>query len=122
MPLNPIVLILYVHSLSASVPPPNSQHPALLSLSPALMLWGEEPGRLNPEHSNTPLVSDTTASKSTPIDSGDEMYREFTRSQSVRRLAAWIGLSSDATFHLCSALNFFLMLALIYWKGYPRLQ
>jgi F0F1-type ATP synthase membrane subunit b/b' len=36
-------------------------------------------------------------------------------------LAGWIGLSSDATFHLCSALNFIVMVAFICWKGYPRL-
>ena len=121
MPLNLIVLILYVHILSASALPTNSQHPALLSLSPALMLRGELAGRLNPEHSSTPLVSETTASKSSQVDPADDRYEEFTRSHSVRRLAHWIGLSSNATFHLCSAFNFLLMLVVIYWKGCPRL-
>jgi len=118
--LNWIVLILCVHILSASARLTDSQHTALPSLSSAL-IRRELHDRINPEHSSTRLVSETTASKSTQIDSGDETCREFTRSQSVRRLAHWIGLSSDATFHLCSAVNFLLMLALIYWKGCPRL-
>ena len=118
--LNWIVLILCVHILSASARLTDSQHTAFPSLSSAL-IRRELHDRMIPEHSSTRLVSATTASKSTQIDSGGETYREFTRSQSVRRLAHWIGLSSDATFHLCSALNFLLMLALIYWKGCPRL-
>ena len=118
--LNWIVLILCVHILSASARLTDSQHRAFPSLSSALTRR-ELHDRMIPEHSSTRLVSATTASKNTQIDSGDETYREFTRSQSVRRLAHWIGLSSDATFHLCSALNFLLMLALIYWKGCPRL-
>jgi len=117
--LNWIVLILCVHILSASAWLTDKQHTAFPSLSSAL-IRRELHDRMNPEQS-TRLVSETTASKSTQIDSGDETYREFTRSQSVRQLAHWIGLSSDATFHLCSALNFLLMLALIYWKGCPRL-
>jgi F-type H+-transporting ATPase subunit b len=118
--LNWIVLIPCFQMLSASVRLTDSQHTAFPSLSSAL-IRRELNDRKNPKQSSTPLVSEATASKSTQIDSGDEVYREFTRSQSVRRLAAWIGLSSDATFHLCSALNFFLMLALIYWKGCARL-
>lgn len=118
--LNWIVLILCVHILSASVRLTDSQHTAFPSLRSAL-IRRELHDRMNPEQSSTRLVSETTASKSTQIDSGDETYREFTRSQSVRQLAHWIGLSSDATFHLCSAVNFLLMLALIYWKGCPRL-
>ena len=118
--LNWIVLILCVHILSASVRLTDSQHTAFPSLRSAL-IRRELHDRMIPEHSSTRLVSATTASKNTQIDSGDETYREFTRSQSVRRLAHWIGLSSDATFHLCSALNFLLMLTLIYWKGCPRL-
>lgn len=68
-----------------------------------------------------PLVSETTASKSSQIHPGHDRYKEFTHSHSVRRLAHWIGLSSNATFHLCYALNFLLMLTFIYWKGCPRL-
>jgi F-type H+-transporting ATPase subunit b len=119
--LNRIVLILCVHIQSASARPTNSQHTALPSLPRALALRREQRDRMNPEHSSTLLVSEMTASKSPQIDSGDETYREFTDSQSVRRLAGWIGLSSNATFRLCSAFNFLLMLALIYWKGCPRL-
>jgi F0F1-type ATP synthase membrane subunit b/b' len=119
--LNWIVLILCIHILSAPVRPTNSLHTALPSLPPALIVRRELHGRLNPEHTSTPLVPETTASKSSQIDSGDDTYREFTHSQSVRRLAGWIGLSSDATFHLCSAFNSLLMLALIYWKACPIL-
>jgi F-type H+-transporting ATPase subunit b len=49
------------------------------------------------------------------------MYEELNHSHSVRRLANWIGLSSNVTFHLCSVFNFLLMLAFVYWKGCPRL-
>lgn len=121
MRLNRIVLILWVHTLSASAPPTNLPHSALLSPSPALMLRGELPGCLNSEHNSTPPISDTTASKSAQVDPDDDRFKEFTYSHSVRRLARWIGLSSNATFHLCSAFNFLLMLVVIYWKGCPRL-
>jgi len=119
--LNWIVLILCVHILSASARLTDRQHTAFPSLSSAL-IPRELHDRMNPEQSSTRLGSETTASRSTQIDSGDETYREFTRSQSVRQLAHWIGLSSDATFHLCSAFNFLLVLALIYWQGCPRLS
>jgi len=116
-----IILVLCVPNLSALALPTKSQHSRLLSLPSALMLRDVLHRRSKPEHSSTRLVSETTASKSTQIDSVDETYREFTHSHSVRRLAHWIGLSSNATFHLCSAFNFLMMLAVIYWKGYPRL-
>jgi F0F1-type ATP synthase membrane subunit b/b' len=119
--LNWIVLILCVHILSASALPTNLQHTAVPSLTPALVLRHELHGPLNPEHSSTPLVSETTASTSSQIDPGHDRYNEFTHSHSVHRLAHWIGLSSNVTFHLCSALNFLLMLAFIYWNGCPRL-
>src|SRR5271169_5091567 len=109
-----IVMILCAHIPSASVLPTTLTPSAHLSLSPALMLRDKLCGRLNPEHSSTPLVPETTASNGPPIDRGNDGYKEFTHSYSVRRLAGWIGLSSGATFHLCSALNFLLRLALIY--------
>ena len=116
--LNRIVLILCVHILAASVLRTNSQHTALPPPPPALMLRRELHDRLNPEHSSTPLVPETTASKGSQIDPGDDRYKEFTHSHSVRQLAHWTGRSPNATFHLCSVFNFLLMLALIYWKGY----
>jgi len=120
--LNRIVLIVCVHILSASARLTDLQHTALPSLPPpAPMLRRELHDRLNPEHSSNPLVPQSTASKGLEIDPGNDGYKEFTHSQSVRQLAHWIGLSTNATFHLCSALNFLLMLALIYWKGCPRL-
>ena len=119
--LNWIVLILCVHILSASARPTESQHTVLPSLPPALILRRKPQDRLNLEHSSTPVVPETTSSKSSQIDPGDDGYKEFTHSHSVRQLAHWIGLSSNATFHVCSAFNFLLMLVIIYWKGYPRL-
>ena len=118
--LNWIVLILCVRILSASALLTDSQHTALPSVPRALMLRCKPHYRLSLEHS-TPLVPETTASKSSQINPGDDGFKEFTHSQSVRLLAHWIGLSSDATSHLCFVFNFLLMLALIYWKGYPRL-
>jgi F0F1-type ATP synthase membrane subunit b/b' len=85
------------------------------------MLRRKQHDRLNVEHSSTSLVPESTASKGSQIDPGDDGYKEFTHSHSVRQLAHWIGLSSNATFHFCSIFNFLLMLAIIYWKGYPRL-
>jgi len=119
--LNRIVLVLCVHILSASARLTDSQHTALPSLRSALMLRRQLHDRLNPEPSSTPPAPESTASKGSQIDSGNDGYKEFTHSQSIRRLAHWIGLSTNATFHLCSASNFLLMLALIYWKGCPRL-
>ena len=117
--LNWIVLILCAHILCASARPTDSQHTALPSLPRALTLRRKQHDRMNREHSSTRLVSETAASKSSQIDPGDDRYKEFTHS--IHRLAHWIGLSSNATFHLCSAFNFLLMLAFIYWNGYPRL-
>jgi F0F1-type ATP synthase membrane subunit b/b' len=49
------------------------------------------------------------------------MYKDLADSHSVRRLAYWAGLSSTATLHLSSAFNFLLLVAFVYWKGWPRL-
>jgi F0F1-type ATP synthase membrane subunit b/b' len=76
--------------------------------------------RLSLEHSNTEVVPREALSQRSETGARDE-YEELTHSYSVRRLAHWIRLSSNATFHLCYDFNFFVLLALIYWKGRPRL-
>src|SRR5260370_40717349 len=97
--LNWIALILSVHILSASVLRTGSQHTTLPSLQPALMLKRDlQHGPLNPEHGSPALVSETTASKNSHVDRDRDMYEELNPSHSVRRLANWIGLSSNATF------------------------
>ena len=49
-------------------------------------------------------------------------YADLKLSYSVRQLANWAGLPPPTIFHLCWDLNFFLMLALIRWKGGPLLS
>jgi hypothetical protein len=66
-----IIPVLCVPNLSALALPTKSQHSRLLSLPSALMLRDVLHRRSKPEYSSTPLVSETTASKSTQIDSGD---------------------------------------------------
>jgi F0F1-type ATP synthase membrane subunit b/b' len=119
--LKRIVLVLCFHILSVCALPTNSCYSAVLSPSAVLLLRGELHGRLKPEQGSTPLVSETAVSKNSEIAPAHDMYKELTDSHSVRRLAHWAGLSSTATFHLCSAFNFLLLVAFIYWKGCPRL-
>jgi F0F1-type ATP synthase membrane subunit b/b' len=116
-----IALILCLQVLSASALSTNSCYTAVLLPSAVLVLRSELYGRLRPEQSSTPIVSETAVSKNSEIDPAHDMYKELTDSHSVRRLAHWTGLSSTATFHLCSAFNFLLLVAFIYWKGCPRL-
>jgi F-type H+-transporting ATPase subunit b len=49
-------------------------------------------------------------------------YDDLKQSSSVRELAHLVGLSSQMTFYLCCDFNFVLMLGLVYWKGWPRLE
>jgi F0F1-type ATP synthase membrane subunit b/b' len=60
-------------------------------------------------------------SPSSSEDSSQGEYADLKLSNSVRQLAHWTGLPPKTTFHLCWDLNFFLMLALIFWKGAPLL-
>jgi len=119
--LKRIIFVLCFHILSACALPRNSCYSAVLSPSAVLVLRSELHGRLKPEQGSTPLGSETAFSKNSEIDPAHDMYKELTDSHSVRRLAHWAGLSSTATFHLCSAFNFLLLVAFIYWKGCPRL-
>jgi hypothetical protein len=60
-----------------------------------------------------------------PSSSGDHSqgeYADLKLSYSVRQLANWAGLPPKTIFHLCWDFNFFLMLALILWKGGPLLS
>ena len=60
-----------------------------------------------------------------PSSSGDSSqgeYADLKLSNSVRQLARWTGLPPKTIFHLCWDFNFFLMLALILWKGGPLLS
>lgn len=52
-------------------------------------------------------------SASAPPTQSTQRFCHFHPSPSIRRLAHSIGLLSDATFHVCSIFNWFLMLALI---------
>jgi len=117
--LERIVLVLCFHILSACAWPANACYSAALPPSAVPVLRSELHGRLKPEQGSTPLESETAVSKNSEIDPDDDTYKELTDSHSVRRLAHWAGLTSTATFHLCSAFNFLLLVAFIYWKGFP---
>jgi F0F1-type ATP synthase membrane subunit b/b' len=66
-------------------------------------------------------VAHATMSPSSPGDSSQGEYADLKLSNSVRQLAHWTGLPPKTMFHLCWDFNFFLMLALIFWKGGPLL-
>jgi F0F1-type ATP synthase membrane subunit b/b' len=119
--LKRIVPVLCFHILSVCALPTNSCYAAVLSPSVVLVVRSGLHGRLKLEVHNTPPVSETAVSKNSEIDPAHDMYKELTDSHSVRRLAHRAGLSSTATFHLCCAFNFLLLVAFIYWKGCPRL-
>jgi len=61
-------------------------------------------------------------SPSSSEDSSQGEYADLKLSNSVRQLAHWTGLPPKTIFHLCWDFNFFLMLALILWKGGPLLS
>jgi F0F1-type ATP synthase membrane subunit b/b' len=62
-----------------------------------------------------------TLSPSSPSDSSQGEYTDVELSSCVRRLANLFGLSPQTTFQLCWSLNFFGMVALMFWKGWPLL-
>jgi F0F1-type ATP synthase membrane subunit b/b' len=68
----------------------------------------------------SPAAYATASPGSTDRDDQGE-YDGLKHSSSVRGLAHLVGLSPQMTFCLCWNFNFFLMLALIYWKGWPKL-
>jgi F0F1-type ATP synthase membrane subunit b/b' len=119
--LKRIVPVLCFHILSVCALPTNSCYSAVLLPSAVLVFRSELYGRLKTEQGSTPLVSETAVSKISEIDPAHDVYKELPDSHSIRLVAHWAGLSSAATFHLCSAFNFFLLVAFIYWKGCPRL-
>lgn len=63
----------------------------------------------------------TAMAPSSSEDSSQGEYADLKLSNSVRQLAHWTTLPPETTFHLCWDFNFFLMLALIFWKGGPLL-
>jgi len=71
------------------------------------------------QHSSAGLVS--AVSPSTAADVCNGQYAELKCSASVRRLSHWLGVSLEATSHVCLYFNFFLLVALIYWKAKPIL-
>ncbi|MGE5112785.1 MAG: hypothetical protein ACM3JB_18115 [Acidobacteriaceae bacterium] len=60
-------------------------------------------------------------SPSSVADGCHDQYAELKCSSSVRRLSRWLGFSLEATSHVCLYFNFFLLVALIYWKAKPIL-
>ena len=54
-------------------------------------------------------------------DACHDQYAELKCSASVRRLSHWLGFSLQVTSHVCLYFNFFLLVALIYWKAKPIL-
>jgi F0F1-type ATP synthase membrane subunit b/b' len=54
-------------------------------------------------------------------DACHDQYAELKCSASVRRLSRWLGFSLESTSHVCCYFNFFLLVALIYWKAKPIL-
>jgi F-type H+-transporting ATPase subunit b len=124
--LRRIVLVLCFHILSVCASPTNSSYSTVLSPSAVLELRSGLHGRLKLEDGSAPLLYETAFSKNSALDPAQDTYqdtyKELADSQSVRRLGRWTGLSSNATFHLCSAFNFLLLVGLIYWNGYPRLR
>jgi F0F1-type ATP synthase membrane subunit b/b' len=69
-------------------------------------------------HSSAGLVS---VSPSSVPDACHDQYAELKCSASVRQLSHWLGLSLEATSHVCGYFNFFLLVVLIYWKAKPIL-
>jgi F-type H+-transporting ATPase subunit b len=77
--------------------------------------------RANPQDSKKKPAAHATLSDSSPGDSVLDEYADLKLSPSVRRLAQMFHLSPQTTFQLCWAFNFFLMVALMFWKGWPLL-
>jgi len=60
-------------------------------------------------------------SPSSVADACHDQYAELKCSASVGRLSHWLGFSLQVTSHVCLYFNFFLLVALIYWKAKPIL-
>jgi len=68
------------------------------------------------------VVAHATISPSSSGDFSPDEYADLRLSNSVRQLAHLAGFPPKTIFHLCWDFNFFLMLALIFWKGGPPLS
>jgi F-type H+-transporting ATPase subunit b len=71
------------------------------------------------QHSSAGFAS--AVSPSSVADACHDQYAELKCSASVRRLSRWFGFSLGATSRACLYFNFFLLVALIYWKAKPIL-
>ena len=71
--------------------------------------------------SNRQPVAQASVSQISLSDGSQGEYADLKLSPSVRRLAHVAGLSPETTFQLCWGFNFSLMVALIFWKGWPIL-
>ena len=69
------------------------------------------------QHSSAGLV--LTVSPRPAADVCNDQYAELKCSASVHRLSHWLGFSLQATSRVCLYFNFFLLVALIYWKAKP---
>jgi F0F1-type ATP synthase membrane subunit b/b' len=67
------------------------------------------------------LNAQAGVSQISPGEASQDEYADLKLSPTVRRLAHVARLSPDTTFQLCCCLNFFLMVALLFWKGWPFL-
>jgi hypothetical protein len=109
------LIIISVHARFDATLLPNADQGfiAVLSFQSAPPFGSTPDDRLSMEHSNTEVVPREALSQRSETGARDE-YEELNHSYSVRRLAHWIRLSSNATVHLCYDFNFFVLLALIY--------
>jgi F-type H+-transporting ATPase subunit b len=71
--------------------------------------------------SNRQPVARASVAHISPGNAYQDEYADLKLSPSVRRLAHVAGLSPEMTFQLCWGFNFSLMVALMFWKGWPLL-
>jgi F0F1-type ATP synthase membrane subunit b/b' len=74
----------------------------------------------SPDSNRQPLAQASVPQISQDDASQDE-YADLKLSPAVHRLARVAGLSPETTFQLCWGFNFSLMVALMFWKGWPLL-
>jgi F0F1-type ATP synthase membrane subunit b/b' len=77
--------------------------------------------RADSRNSKERVAAHATPSPSSQGVFSQGAYADLKLSYSVRELARLAGLSPETTFQLCWGFNFFLMVALMYWKGWPLL-
>jgi F-type H+-transporting ATPase subunit b len=75
---------------------------------------------VSPNSDGRPVAYASVSNAAPGYFSQDE-YANFKLSSSVRRLARMASLPPEMTFELCWGFNFSLMVALMFWKGWPLL-